>query len=249
MSLTPEGDPIDHIAYTPPNPYWSRNRTEEPAIADMLAQWTRSLPPSEGGIIDLSAGPGSDIASLHALGFQVVAQDADPVMVTQSKIPSNTRLGDVTRLPDPDTYFSGAICKDTLVFLSPWQRTQMFYEVHRTLVPSGRLWVLSEVSGENCAYIKSDRKIYSFIDISLRVAQDSRETYEEWIQKVKHKCGKRGIIDTIHYAVDPAEFCQLGTQTGFRVVSYTRHESHSAIARQNRWSRGGIAYDLFEFEK
>src|SRR3974390_3142333 len=100
---------------------------------------------------DLGCGPGHVAAWLAAPGGRVVGIDMSPGMVAvgQREHPEvEFRQGDLVSLPAADGEFGSAVAFYSIIHLGPHEMAPACAEVHRVLLPGGRLLVAFHVGDE-----------------------------------------------------------------------------------------------------
>jgi ubiquinone/menaquinone biosynthesis C-methylase UbiE len=217
----------------------------QPETQALLLRFAHSLPPSPKGIIDLASGRGRDALFLIQSGFPVIAQDVNQSMIRTSLVPHNCRWGDATHLPDSDMSFGGAMLIDSLLYFSPPQRRHMLHEAYRTLVPGGRLLVISEQQDHSYMHVYDKKEKWIVYEPQL-----SSESQDEFIQRINTLLAtKRVTIQTAQFRCDPDEFSYYAVCAGFTEVERQIYPEHTSISEESRWQKGRYPYFSQIFQK
>ena len=112
------------------------------AVCQMVQDWKL---PVGAKLLDLGCGPGVMTRDLAKMGFSGVGLDASPAMIEQCTKQAEAegasalwsyQLGDVEKLPFPDSSFDGAVCMGVIDYLPGDEK--FISEVARILKPGGR---------------------------------------------------------------------------------------------------------------
>jgi SAM-dependent methyltransferase len=133
---------------------YDATRNVPPAILRLCFERARDaglLPPS-GLILDAGCGTGQASLPLLPLGYRVRGYDATPAMVAVAAakaagLPAEYRVGDVRRLPEPDSAFDGAVVAKLFQHVGNWQTGVR--EIVRVLKPGACVLLLDERGPKN----------------------------------------------------------------------------------------------------
>lgn len=104
-----------------------------------------------GRVADVGCGPGHVTRHLADLGADVVGIDLSRSMIriAQDEHPGlEFRVGSMTRLPEPNDSWAGAVLLYSIIHLSPADRTAAFEELERVLQPGGIALISFHISSE-----------------------------------------------------------------------------------------------------
>jgi SAM-dependent methyltransferase len=112
--------------------------------ADDLALIARHLSNRLGGVIDVGCGPGHLTAHLRSLGVEATGIDLVPEFIDHARASypeGRYELGSMHELPTPDNVVTGILAWYSLIHLAPEELDGALAELHRALVPGGKLVV------------------------------------------------------------------------------------------------------------
>lgn len=208
-------DPILELKDTP------RGKTEQ-----LILSWANGLPTSPKGILDLAAGQGIESQLLSSGGHRVEAYDISSDMVKGGSFKVNQK--DITKLRLKRNSYSGALIKDSWVFISPDERLKVLSMLRNALVTSGSLLVITQTSSGRANLVPHDSSY------PLSIPQGDFSSIEEWARKIKQEKSLGGKVFSIEFETNQTEFFGLASRTGFR-CRLTPYDSHSVLAQENRW--------------
>lgn len=243
--ILPSMNPFERYIQKFPNPNAPFEQyTWQPHTHKLLVGFAQSIPPSSCSIIDLAAGRGRDASLLIKSGYPVIAQDINPSMIRKSLVPRHCLRGDATCLPYVDDSFGGAMLIDSLLYFSPSQRHMMLKEVFRTLVPDGRLLIISELAENSYSYLydkKNNWYVYH--------GQRSNESFDDYVERTGNLINKHTVIFSAQFRCNPGELSSDACSVGFTEIDRQIYPKHESIAQESRWRKGEYPYFSIIFKK
>ena len=169
---------------------------------DMLRDFLR---PGPGDlVVDLGCGSGRALIWNRDLGADMVGIDISPFFSEDARRDVALLLGDLRRLPFPDSAFTKAWSLDVLEHLSPEALRAMLSEANRILAPGGALFV------------------YTHVRRNAPIAAGLR-----WINKLARVLERAGLIDMrqerlrksdhLNPLADVPELERVARDCGFRI--------------------------------
>ena len=196
----------------------------QPELMKHILEWSKSLPQSPGGILDLAAGYGIEVQELLRLGINCTAQDDSEAMIQHALV--KVIRGTAEDLSQhPDNFFSGALLKDTWVFLSPLQRQQMFSGLNQTLVSGGSL------------FIQSQKQTKFYLEYSLNHNEKmslSAGSYQDFLT-IAAMVRRFTEPDLLLYQSTPNETELLAKEFGFSFQLLSEYNINHPLAKESRW--------------
>ena len=211
-----------------PQENFSRNLNYEPQprLMQIMLQWIRGLPQEPTNIVDLAAGYGIEAQELTRQGIACICQDASAAMIENAVIP--IQYGQVEALNYPMAAFRGALLKDTLIFLSPQQRSMMMCGLKRILSPQGSLLVVSET-----APLYIIQYFNQLGDSDYCRYPDFTSMKEKYLQLI----AEGSIIKRLIYQTQPTQLMELARQHGFTYQSIVSYTANDTLVAENRWTK------------
>jgi SAM-dependent methyltransferase len=112
--------------------------------ADDLALIVRHLSIRPGTVLDVGCGPGHLTAHLRSLEVDATGIDLVPEFIDHARATNpggRYELGSMHELPTPDNAVAGILAWYSLIHLPPEELDGVLAELHRAMVPGGRLVV------------------------------------------------------------------------------------------------------------
>lgn len=201
------------------------NKPESHLFQTMIAPWLDGLPMGNKRVLDIAAGQGVEAAMIANFGWQTVAMEPSSLLSTHS-FHNNRVRGVAEALPFKGDTFSGIICKDALIFLSPEVRREMLCEAHRVLVDGGKLLLVSQ---------RSDALRIHYVPHDGTFAQkETYETDDAWQQHLV-TISRQGSVFAIEYTTLPDQVVALAESCGFVCNAITNYGGDSPLSLENRW--------------
>jgi len=198
----------------------NHDRDREPQLMGIILDWAKHLPPSPQGVIDLAAGFGVEVKELLTASIPCLGQDSSNYMIQHACTPIREGLAE-----DLSQYavnqFGGALLKDSWIFLSPNQRTNMLKGLKQILVPQGSLLTISELNPEYFTRYQAKLGIFKY----------STDSYAEFVIKTKN-LRDHGLLK---YLSTPSDTETLAEQSGFIFELIQQYDEKNPLAEESRW--------------
>lgn len=214
------------------------NYEPQPALMPVIFQWIRELPQESNTIIDLAAGYGIEAQELARQGIICVCQDASSAMIQNAVMP--VKYGQAESLVQyPDHEFSGALLKDTWVFLSPKQRQQMLQQLNRILTQKGSLLIISETFPEFAIdYLPSGLHATNH---ATSKCPTIKSLYDEYHRLLKENVTIKQII----YKSTPQNTQAVARKNHYNFNFILKYSENDTFANESRWlKRAGFIAKL-----
>jgi len=195
--------------------------------------WVSSL--TGNHILDLGSGQGIESKLLQQNGALVVSQDASRSMLKATYFNGDRVCADAGNLPYRDGVFDGVLLKDSLVFLNPDLRQEMFAECSRVLVPGGSMLVISEETPMRVWLQSAQNKLAS---------RDIYYTNDKW-KEIYEEC-QRQYDFSLYFETNPSDIAEVAATHGFDLRKKSKYGWNHKIAKENRWDcgRGTFVLDM-----
>lgn len=211
----------------------NENFRNQPLVRKIIFNWAQRLPGSPIKILDLAAGFATDAFILNQQGVRCFAQDNSFDMIDSDYNQGNVFAGAAEALAFPSNTLSGALLKDSLIFISPDQRQQALQELKRVLIPGGSLLVISEINHQyDIRYRPAG--LHACNNQSLKCP-----TFETFIFHLNRLKQENAELQGFEFPCDHKEIQCLAQQYRFNYQLIRVYSENHPLAKENRW--GGLA--------
>lgn len=217
-----------------------------PLLEERLFNWAEELP--SGWILDLAAGWGLEAKYLTDHDHPCIAYDASDYLTSHS-LADDTEKGDVTKLRYKGDSFAGVMLINSLIFLSPWQRSRMFREVKRVLKRGGHFLIISQKNDYNDALLETDSQ--DEVSDSEWFPQGDDESFGQWTQRIDRLIRKGNKLIETMYVSQPDDIRSQATQAGLSLVSDELLSSDTRFVQEvgGRWRNSREPFIIMDFVK
>jgi ubiquinone/menaquinone biosynthesis C-methylase UbiE len=215
----------------PPNQFFKENFKDQPLINKYIDDWINILL-SPKKVVDLTAGFGIDGQRLSRQQ-KISTFSMDRSFQVISHLPSNEVPRIVAAAENPpfsESSFSGAILKDSLLFMSDLQRSQCFKNLNKVLVPNGSILVISELVEKFSVHYQAK---FPFGSSPQTAYLSTKQELRKYVSEIKSMNFK-----IMHY-VFPVSINSLFVQAekhGYQFSILEEYDQKEPLAKDNRWS-------------